>query len=85
VFAPYLPTHMADPRTQSAETPFASDGGVEQLLVDAGFTDVRTTTATIPVRFDDAEHWKRWTWSVGQRRCWEAVPAEERHHVRDAA
>jgi SAM-dependent methyltransferase len=85
VFAPYLPTHMADPRTQSAESPFASDAGVERLLVEAGFIDVRTATATIPLRFDDAEHWERWTWSVGQRRWWEAVPADEHHHVREAA
>jgi ubiquinone/menaquinone biosynthesis C-methylase UbiE len=85
VFAAYIPTQMADPRTQSAETPFASDAGVERLLVEAGFTDVRTTTVTVPVRFDDAEHWERWTWSVGQRRMWEAVPADERRHVREAA
>ncbi len=85
VFAPYLPPGMADPRRQGHESPFASDAAVERLLLDANYLDVRTTTMTVPVRFEDEEHWRRWTWSVGQRRMWEAIPPGERDMVRAAA
>jgi len=85
VFAPYLPQQMADPRTQGTESPFASDVGVERLLAAAGFTDTRTSTITVEVRFDDEQHWYRWTWSQGQRRMWEAVPDGERDAVRATA
>ena len=85
VFAPFLPENMADPRTQAAQSPFSSDSGVEALLTEAGFVGVRTATTTVPVRFDDEDHWYRWTWSVGQRRMWEAVPVERREDVRAAA
>lgn len=85
VFAPYIPTGMADPRIQRGDSPFSSDAGVEGLLGDAGFTAVTTVRMTVPVRFLDKDHWHRWTWSVGQRRIWEAVPTEQRDTVRAAA
>ncbi len=81
VFAPYLPIAMADPRTQAANSPFASDAGVEGLFARAGFTGVRTESITVPVRFDDVDQWHRWTWSQGQRRMWEFVPESERPAV----
>jgi len=81
VFAPFLPAEMADPRTQKATSPFGSDGGVEGLLIDAGFNDVRTVNITVRPRFDDAEHWHRWTWSQGQRAMWAMVPEAERPAV----
>ncbi|MCU1459175.1 MAG: Ubiquinone/menaquinone biosynthesis C-methylase UbiE [Actinomycetia bacterium] len=85
VFTPFLPPQMADPRTQGEASPFATDAGVEQLLSHAGFGDVRTTTMTLPVRFDDEDHWYRWTWSTGQRRMWESIPAEQHAATRAAA
>ncbi len=84
-FAPYLPPGMADPRTRQADTPFGSDEGMERLVADAGFNDVRTVLTTVPVRFDDEEQWYRWTWSTGQRRMWAAVPEADRLAVRAAA
>lgn len=85
VFGPYLPPHLADARTRLANGPFGSDAGVEQLLTDAGFAEVRTATMTVQTRFEDEDQWYRWTWSVGQRRMWEAVPEDEREQVRAAA
>jgi SAM-dependent methyltransferase len=82
VFGPYLPPGMRDARTSGKSGPFASDAGVERLLSDAGFADVRTVRDSVPVRFDDADHWHRWTMSTGQRFMWELVPEGERAAVR---
>ena len=85
VFTPYLPPGMQDARTSGTRGPFASDQGVENLLTDAGFADVRTARGVVPVRFDTAEHWQRWTMSLGQRRFWAQVPESDRDLVRDRA
>ena len=85
VFDPYLPPGMREARTSGEQGPFASDEGVELLLSDAGFTDVRTVRGSVPVRFDSAEHWYRWTMSTGQRFMWELVPEAERAAVRASA
>ena len=85
VFRPYLPREMADPRTTGADPPFASDEGMERLVASAGFTDVRTVTHQLPVRFADPDQWHRWSMSVGQRRMWMAIPEAERDGVRDRA
>lgn len=84
VFRPYLPQAMLDARTSGTRGPFASDDGMEQLLRDAGLVDVRTASREIVTRFDDAEHWIRFSWSHGQRAMWEAVPAERHAEVRAA-
>jgi len=83
IFAPYVPKEALDPRTRSDDSPFGSDEGMERLVGDAGFVDVRTVSLTVPVRFVDADQWHRWTWSTGQRRMWEAVPEAERAAVLD--
>lgn len=62
--------------------PFASDEGMETLPADAGFREVRTATATVSPRFADAEHWYRWSMSVGQRQFWEGLPGDDRDRVR---
>lgn len=85
VFAPFLPPAMRDARTTGARGPFASDAGVEQLLVDAGLRGVRTAGELLPVRFDDVAHWHRWTMSTGQRLFWQMVPEERRAAVHAAA
>lgn len=78
----HAPGQARDARTSGTVGPFASDEGVEQLLADAGLRDVRTVSATVPVRFTDPDHWYRWTWSVGQRVAWESVPEGDRPALR---
>jgi ubiquinone/menaquinone biosynthesis C-methylase UbiE len=85
VFAPYLPAQLRDARTTGRAGPFASDEGMEALVSDAGYTDVRTVTRTIPVRFSDAEQWHAFTWSTGQRAMWLSIPEEHRADVRAEA
>jgi ubiquinone/menaquinone biosynthesis C-methylase UbiE len=85
VFTPYLPPRMLDARTSGATGPFSSDAGVEGLLRDAGFGQVRTVGDIVGARFVDHDHWYRWSWSVGQRAMWEAVPEEKRSEVKALA
>ena len=63
--------------------PFASDDGMEQLLAQAGFTDVRTAITTVSPRFESPEHWYRWSMSVGQRQLWAMLPDAKLAEVRD--
>lgn len=85
IFEPYLPPDIRDARTTGKQGPFGSDEGVERLLVEAGFADVRTAAGSVSVRFDDADHWHRWTMSTGQRGMWEMVPEAERAAVQASA
>ena len=85
VFGPYLPQQMRDARTTGKAGPFGSDAGMEALVGGTGFGEVRTVTRELPVRFADAEHWHAFTWSVGQRAMWLAVPEEDRAAVRAEA
>lgn len=82
VFEPHMPPEMKDARTSGKEGPFTSDEGVEGLLMDAGFINVRTESARIQVRFEDPQHWYDFTWSVGQRMMWLAIPEHLRADVR---
>lgn len=82
VFLPYLPPQMKDARTSGKEGPFASDQGVEALFHLSGFTDVRTETTSIDVRFAGSQQWYDFTWSVGQRMMWLAIPEHLRAEVR---
>jgi ubiquinone/menaquinone biosynthesis C-methylase UbiE len=81
VFTPFLPPHLLDARTSGTRGPFASDAGVEELLAAAGFSDVRTAHLEQTVTFVDAEQWRLWSWSHGQRTHWDAVPHECRVDV----
>jgi ubiquinone/menaquinone biosynthesis C-methylase UbiE len=85
VFEPHLPPEMKDARTSGKAGPFASDAGVEALLREAGFRDVRTQSTSISVRFSDPQHWYDFTWSVGQRMMWLAIPEHLRADVRQEA
>ena len=85
VFTPYLPPDMLDPRTTGVNGPFGSDGGVQALLTESGFVDVRTTHTDVDVSFADTEHWRTWTMSTGQRAMWNAVPEADRSAVQTAA
>ena len=72
-----------DARSSGAQGPFASDEGMEQLLAAAGFRDVHTTTTTVSPRFDDPDHWHRWSMSVGQRRYWQQLTPEQHDVVKE--
>lgn len=85
VFRPYLPPEMLDARTTGRTGPFASDEGVEGLFRDAGLVDVRTAHRPLAVRFEGADHWYRFSMSVGQRAFWHAVPESSRDQVRAEA
>lgn len=82
VFSQFLPPLMQDARTSGNRGPFASDAGMEELLSGAGYAQVRTVTAQVPVRFADAQHWYDFSWSTGQRAMWLAVPEVSRAEVR---
>jgi ubiquinone/menaquinone biosynthesis C-methylase UbiE len=84
VFAPYLAQQTSE-RRDDAPDPFASVEGVQGLLVDAGFSQVRTTSSVVSPRFDDHDHWFRWTMSHGQRGRWLAVPPDDHTDVLAAA
>jgi ubiquinone/menaquinone biosynthesis C-methylase UbiE len=71
------PASVRDARTSGRAGPFSSDEGMEQLFAAAGFHDVRTSHLAVTPRFDSCEHWYRWSMSVGQRRFWQSVPAEQ--------
>jgi ubiquinone/menaquinone biosynthesis C-methylase UbiE len=85
VFEPYLPPQLRDARTSGTKGPFDSDAGVEGLLRDAGFGELRTSSSVIQARFTDEEHWQQWSLSTGQRAFWELVPEDKRDEIRDEA
>jgi ubiquinone/menaquinone biosynthesis C-methylase UbiE len=80
----HLPPEQLDPRANTGG-PFSSDAAMETLVAEAGYTDVRTATTTIEVRFDDHESWYRWSMSHGQRQMWESMPADAVDRVRAVA
>jgi ubiquinone/menaquinone biosynthesis C-methylase UbiE len=85
LFKPYLPQQMLDARTSGSGGPFASDAGMEDLLRAAGAADVRTVRQDLAVRFADADQWRAFSLSTGQRAMWRFVPDEERPDVFAAA
>jgi ubiquinone/menaquinone biosynthesis C-methylase UbiE len=70
-----------DARTTGAQGPFASDEGMEALMRSTGFRSVRTVTAIVTPRFDDADHWRRFSMSVGQRQFWMSIPPDQLDEV----
>jgi len=80
VFRPYL----AEPGF-AAGSPFDTDGGVERLVTAAGFTEVRTTSFELDVRFAGLEQWQAWSRSHGQLAVWDLIPPGEVPAVRAAA
>jgi ubiquinone/menaquinone biosynthesis C-methylase UbiE len=81
VFRPYLPQDMLDARTSGETGPFSSDAGVDALVAAAGFTEVHSSGFDVEVTFSDAEQWRAWTFSHGQRAMWECVPQAKRGEV----
>jgi ubiquinone/menaquinone biosynthesis C-methylase UbiE len=79
LFRPYLPQELLDARTTGASGPFATVQGVEKLLGAAGAVDARTMVSPLRVHFVDAEEWRRFSMSTGQRAFWGFVPEGRRH------
>jgi ubiquinone/menaquinone biosynthesis C-methylase UbiE len=86
LFGPYLPPQLRDARTTGANGPFTSDEGVEAVLRTAGAAEPYSVRRTFPVRFRDADHWRAFSMSTGQRAFWGFVPEERREPLfREAA
>jgi len=84
VLRAHAPAEVIDARSTGRQGPFGSDEGMEKLLVDAGFRQVRTVSSVVAPRFDDCEQWYDWSMSVGQRQFWETVPDERLDEVKAA-
>lgn len=85
LFDKYLPPEILEVRTSSAMAPFASDLGMESLLIDAGYHEVKTVTNLLPVKFQTIDKWYEYSWSSGQRNWWLQVPEKERPTLRTKA
>ena len=85
LFNDYLPPQMLDARASGQKGPFASDNGMELLLLQSGYREVKTTNSTLPVKFKSLDHWYNFSWSTGQRNMWLLVPEEERPALRAKA
>jgi ubiquinone/menaquinone biosynthesis C-methylase UbiE len=68
-----LQPHLPDPKAPARPDAFDSDAGVEQMLADAGFTDLTSRHLEVTVRLRDVAHWRRWSESLGQRAAWERL------------
>jgi len=73
VFEPYIPKPVLWTMALAAK-PFATDESVAELLVEAGFTDVRSQIRAHDITFDSPDQWMQWSMSQGQRFFWELVP-----------
>jgi len=78
LFRPHLPPALLDARTTGRAGPFSSDEAVEQLFATCGATDLRTERRELDIHFPDAEAWRRFSMSTGQRAFWRFVPEERR-------
>lgn len=85
LFDEYLSPHTLDARTSGFQGRFASDLGMESLLTDAGYHEVRTVSNLLLVKFESIEKWYEFSWSTGQRGAWLQVPEPERPAVRAKA
>ena len=81
LFGKYLPAGLLDARTTGTKGPFASDAALERLAHDCGARRVRTVSEPLEVEFADAEAWRAFSMSVGQRAMWRQVPAERRDEL----
>jgi len=81
VFEPDLPSRLRDARTSGTKGPFASDAGMERLVSEAGYGEVRTVSGSVPVVFASLEQWRSFSLSTGQRLMWQAVPEDRRPEV----
>jgi ubiquinone/menaquinone biosynthesis C-methylase UbiE len=81
LFRPFQPRETLDPLAVRASNPFESDEAMEQLVSQAGATDVRTVREPFRIELADAEAWRAWTMSTGQRAFWGRMTEEQRADV----
>ena len=85
VFEPFLPPAMRDARTTGQQGPFGSDAGMEALLRDSGYSNIRTIEESVDIRFANNTQWEAFTRSTGQRAMWQAIPEDQIADVRQEA
>ncbi len=83
VFEAYLPPAVLDARTSGQTGPFASTESTAALATAAGFADASTVESGVEVRYESLEAWHDWSWTVGLRALWLAVPEAERPVVKE--
>ena len=83
VLDPFMPDR--DARTSGELGPFSSDAGMERLIEEAGFVDVRTVRQRVEVQFASPDHWMAFSMSIGQRAGWLRIPDDQRAGVKDEA
>ncbi len=81
LFAPYLPTGPLGARGAGEQGPFVGADDVNGLLVECGAVGVRTLTEPVLVSMSDAEQWRAFTMTTGQRLAWQLVPVHERDQL----
>ncbi len=59
---------------RQTDSRWRSDSAVETMMSEAGFTQVRTETASYDVPFRDAEEWRRWSWATPMGGVWRGSP-----------
>ena len=80
---PFMPDR--DARTSGALGPFGSDAGMERLIEEAGFANVRTVRQLVKVHFRSPDHWMAFSMSIGQRAGWLRIPDDQRAGVQEDA
>jgi O-methyltransferase/aklanonic acid methyltransferase len=85
VFDPFLPPQMLDARTSGKRGPFADNDALVALFVACGGVGVESVEEPLEVALPDAEAWRRWSMTLGQRRMWGAVPEDRRESVFEQA
>ena len=85
VFDPFLPQQLLDARTSGRRGPFADNDALVALFVACGGVDVESVEEPLEVALPDAEAWRRWSMTLGQRRMWGAVPEDRRESVFEQA
>jgi SAM-dependent methyltransferase len=57
------------------------DSGVESMLRDAGFAEVRSEHATYAIAFADLEEWQRWSWATPMGGLWRRTPETDHPEI----
>jgi ubiquinone/menaquinone biosynthesis C-methylase UbiE len=81
LFTPYRAVGSLGPRGPQEQGPFVGADDVNGLLVECGAVEVRTHTEPVRVSMADAEQWREFTMTTGQRLAWLRVPAAERDRL----
>jgi ubiquinone/menaquinone biosynthesis C-methylase UbiE len=81
LFAPYGPAGSLGPRSSGRRGPFGSAESITALLIECGAADARTVTEPVELAMADAEQWRAFTLTTGQREAWLRVPEHERERL----